>query len=348
MDFSKLPHKPTDILKLVGLLLIVLVVLSFLFRLFGGNRLTPNFLSGSESAGSPGATSYAYDMAQTSGKMLGDGYATGMPQLSTRNIAPPTTPTPGGGTTGNQAEDFEVKDYSGSIETRDLPGTCGAIAGLKAKTYVIFEQATQSDRDCNYTFKVERSHLAEIRAFVEGLDPRDLSENTQTIKRTVDDFTSEIEILQAKRTTIEKTLSDATSAYDELTTLATRSGDVSTLAKIIDSKLTIIERLTQERINVNEQLDRLSRSKADQLDRVDYVYFRLNVYENKFVDGQALKDSWKESVRGFINDVNRVFQDLTVGLLGAAFIALQWVIYFFLALVIVKYLWKFAKAIWKS
>lgn len=335
MDLSKLDLKPLNMLKLSGLALIVLVFLAFLFRLLSPS--VPSFLNRSQEAvSSVGMASYG-----------SDAYTAGMPQLSARNVMAPTPPM-SGGTTGNQAEAFETKEYTGMIETRDLNATCGTIAALKARTYVIFEQANQSDHNCAYTFKVERARLEEILAIVKGLEPKDLSENTQTIKRTIDDFTSEVEILQKKKATIEKTLDDATRAYDEITALATRSQDVASLAKIIESKLQIIERLTQERINVSEQLDRLTRGKAEQLDRLEYTYFNLNVYENKFVDGENLKDSWKGAVRSFVYDLNRVAQDLTVGLVALFFFAIQWIIYFFIALIIAKYVWKFAKAIWKS
>ncbi len=346
MDLSKLDLKPMNVLKLSGLALIVLVFLAFLFRLLSPS--IPSFLNRSEEAvSSVGMASYGYDVDMRSGKMAPDAYTAGMPQLSVRNVTSPVPPM-SGGVAGNQAEAFETKEYNGTIETRDLNATCGTIAGLKARTYVIFEQANQSDHNCAYTFKVERARLEEILAIVKGLEPKDLSENTQTIKRTIDDFTSEVEILEKKKATIEKTLDDATRAYEEITTLATRSQDVASLARIIESKLQIIERLTQERINVNEQLDRLTRGKAEQLDRLEYTYFNLSVYENRFVDGESLKDSWKGAVREFVQDLNRVAQDLTVGLVALFFFAIQWIIYFFIVLIIAKYVWKFAKAIWKS
>jgi len=298
--------------------------------------------------GSSEIASYGYDAAAPSGKMLTDSYQTaGMPALSTRNVIAPVPPATGGGA-GNRAEEFEVKQYYATIETRAKAETCSTIASWKAKSYVIFESANESDRSCDYTFKVEKAHAEEVLAQVKALNPKDLSQNVQSIKRQVDDFTSEVDILMKKQASIEKTLDDAVRAYDEITALATRTQDAGSLARIIESKIQIIERLTQERINVNEQLDRLARAKAEQLDRLEYTYFQLSVYENKFVDGENLKDSWKAAVREFVQDLNRIAQDLTVGLVALFFFAIQWLIYFFIVLVIVKYVWKFAKAIWKS
>jgi len=120
------------------------------------------------------------------------------------------------------------------------------------------------------------------------------------------------------------------------------------LAKIIDSKIGIIERLTQERININAQLERLERSKAEQLDRLDYTYFNVYVLENKFIDGDNLKDSWKIAVKSFIRDVNGVIQDITINLVSLLFLILQYIIYLFIILIVVKYGWRLAKYIWRK
>lgn len=349
MDLSKLNLKPMNILKIIGgvvLALIVLTIISQIFRPSLGDLLPSRR---SAMTGSGGAVSYGYDAGMPAGKMVSESaYSTaGAPlDLSMRNIAPMPPATPGA--SGDRAEEFEVKQYTVSFETRNKSETCGTIAAWKAKTYVIFEAANESDHTCNYTFKVEKGRVEEVLAQLKALNPKDLSEDIQSIKRQVDDFTSETEILTKKKASIEKTLDDAVKAYDEITTLATRTQDAASLARIIESKLQIIERLTQERINVNEQLHRLARSKADQLDRLEYTHFNVNVYENKFVDGEQLKDSWKAAIREFIQNLNGVVQDLTVGLIALFFFAVQWIIYFFIVLVIAKYVWKFAKAIWKS
>ncbi|PIR93319.1 hypothetical protein COT99_01400 [Candidatus Falkowbacteria bacterium CG10_big_fil_rev_8_21_14_0_10_43_10] len=252
----------------------------------------------------------------------------------------------GGVTMGADAEEFEVTEYSAAIETRRLEDTCARVAALKARDDVVFESAGEYEKSCNYSFKVKQDSVAEILSIINELDPKELNENTYTIKRLIDDYAGETEILEKKMASIEETLANAVKAYDDITNLATRVQDVESLAKIIDSKINIIERLTQEKINVNAQLERLERAKAEQLDRLDYTYFNIYVLENKFVDGQNLKDSWKIAVKEFIRDINEVVQDITVGLAAMIFFALQYIIYFFIILVIVKYGWHWTKKIW--
>jgi hypothetical protein len=270
-----------------------------------------------------------------------------MPELSVRNIAP-MPPGAGGGVSGADAEAFEVTTYQGTIETRNLDETCAKIADLKNGPYVMFENANKSGHSCNYTFKVLQKELDVVLARIKELDPKELSENTHTIKRTIDDFISEADILQKKKQSIDETLDGAIKAYDEITALATRTQDAESLAKIIDSKIQILERLTQERININEQIDRLNRAKAEQLDRLDYTYFTLNVYENTYLDGESLTDSWKSALKQFVQDVNQTAQDITIRLVALLFVVVQYILYFFILLVLAKYVWQFAKYIWKK
>ena len=185
-------------------------------------------------------------------------------------------------------------------------------------------------------------------AAIEALDPRDLSESIFTIKRQIDDFTSEEDILTRKLISIDETLRSAVKAYDDVTLLATRAQNVESLAKIIDSRLSLIERLTQERVNINAQLERLSRAKEQQLDRLVYTYFSVNVYENKFFDGEDIKDSWKQAVREFVQTVNESLQGITVNLVALLFLALQFAIYALLILIFAKYGWRLVKYIWEK
>ncbi len=340
---NNLNFKQVHVLKIAGLAVVGMVSLAFVVRLFGASFSSLMPRSDMDAVGSTTAGSYAYDSYGGVGMKA---YPPSMPELSARNLAPqPSMPQ---GVPGKDAEMFETKRYNGVVETRHLKDTCGEISAWKAKDYIIFEQANESDRTCDYTFKVERAHVEEVLAQVKALQPKDLSENIQSIKRQIDDFTSEKDILEKKLASIEKTLTDAIQSYEEIAVIATRSQDAASLARIIESKLQIIERLTQERMAINEQLARLERMKTEQVDQVDYTYFSLSVYENKFVDAQMLKDSWKTAIKTFVYDVNRILQDITINLVTLIFFVVQYVLYFFILLVVAKYVYRLGKYIWKK
>ena len=275
--------------------------------------------------------------------------AQGAPTLSARNVSDSyIPPIDGGYTKGDTGEAFEVKEYSAQIETRNLTRDCDAIHTLKARTDVIFEHANTYTHGCSFTFKVKRGSVDEVLALIKNMDPRDLTESTYTIKREVDDYTSEITILENKLATLDKTLTDAISSYENITTLATNRGDVENLAKIIESKLSIIERLTMLRIETVNELGRIERSTGVALDRLAYTYFTVSVYENTFVDGDTIRDSWKAAVRTFIQDANTLVQDISIGLLGLLLAVFKFALYFVILLITARVGWTFTKKMWSA
>lgn len=341
--FRSLDPQKQKMLKVAALITLGVLVLSFLAGFMKPSYRT--VMQGGSFMGAPSTSGVAYDYAYSESSMPAS-YGKGGMQLSVRNVMPIM---PGyGGTTGDDAEAFEVTDYSASIETTDLEETCSTITDLKVKSYVIFESSSAYDRGCNHVFKVKHENVTEVLTVIKNLDPRELTENTQTIKEQINDYTSETEILQKKLAAIDQTLKTALEAYDEITVIATRSQDAGSLAKIIDSKIGIIERLTQERININTQLDYLSRAKGDQLDRLEYTYFRINVYENKYVDGKNIADSWKNALRQFVSNTNSIVQDITIGLVAFMLMALQFILYALIILVIIKYGWRFVRGFWNK
>jgi len=337
-------------LKVGGIILAVIIIAPLLLSLVGRSLDTLSSVSrsrlGVSTGGVPslglGGADYgksmmpeaAYDMAESV-------------TLSLRNVAPspvpPQEPVPGA-----DAEQYEVKEYSAHYETAELEGICPQIMALKAREDIIFERADENDDSCRYHFKVATATVQEVLDILESLDPKEMSENVFTIKRVITDFTSQQEILERRLETIEATLEDAVDAYDSITQLTIQTRDAETLAKVIESKIRTIERLTQERLNVSTQLDRLAQQKAEQLDRLDYAYFRVTVIERKYIDGEAIADSWKDAVRDFVDNTNQVAQNISVNLAALLLVLLQYLIYLAILLVVVKYGWRSAKAFWKK
>lgn len=349
MKLSKsFKSKFVGVLKIVGIVAAVLIVLGFVFPLL--QRYVPSL----QQAINLPSFDKGYDQAveQSSGRAVGgfaaeESLSSYDSSYSTSPIYPPSPPD-AGGTMGEGAEDFEVVEYTAYVETRDLEKDCDTVAALKKLEYVTFESANEYDKGCDFNFKVKKANAEEILAVIEGLDPKDLSKNVYTIKRAIENILNEREILEKKGASIDETLESSISAYDEITKLATQTRDAEALAKIIDSKLQLIERLTQERININEQLNRLQQSEVRQLDQLEYTYFYVSVYENKFVDFEDLKDSWKLALQELIINISVVIQGLSLGLVALLLFTLQYVVYLLILVVVARYAWRFAKRIWQK
>ena len=335
--FEKYNLNPGKIVKIFGLAFLGLIFLVFSF---GAVNSVLRSVSGDRQYTSPsfGGVSYTDEV------MMEKGISNSM--LSTRNIT--GVPQNDAYISGTNAEDFEVTEYRATIESRRLERDCSSILILKEKDYVIFESSNNSDNNCNFRFKVKKENVEEILAIINLLDPRDLNENIQSIKRQIDDFTSEEEILKRKLETMEDTLSSAIVSYDEISKLATQTRDAQSLASIIESKIKIIERLSQEKINTSAQLERISRMKAEQLDKLEYTYFNVNIYENKYVDVDYLKDSWKNSIKRFVVQMNSLLQDLSIGLITLIAFTFQYLLYLLIVVMVAKFVWIYFKKLWRK
>lgn len=286
-------------------------------------------------------------------KGYGGGYATeegayyGDMALGNRAMAPSYYPEPGF-STGTDAEDFEVKSYDGTINTRKLDKTCDTIANLKAKDYVIFENSNKNDESCYYRFKVLKANEAEIVKLIEDMDPEVFNANIQSIKQNVKGIDNELDILGKKLKSIEETLGNAQTAYDEISVLATKQQDAETLAKIIDSKLNLIERLTSERMNIKSMIDQYNQSKSDQLDQLDFTFFNISVIKDLIFDWKQIKDSWKFEAKELVRNLNEVVQAISLHLVIYLAIFVQAILYFFIAIFLLKFVWIGTKKIWKG
>lgn len=326
--------KPLIILKTIGIMFIGLIFLAIASQIlfstfsgFGGGNYESDSYSG-----------YNAISSMSAGKSM---------KLSMRNVTDSYS-NEQAFAPGNDAEDFEVREYNATIKTRKLDETCEVVANLKVKDYIIFENSQKQNLSCNYSFKVKNDNLEEVLGIINGLKPENLSENKFTIKQTVSDYTSNIDLLKNKIKSIDDTLNNAVKAYDDITRLATQTRDVESLAKIITSKIDIIERLTQERIKINQQLDNIERSKALELDRLEYSYFNINIIENKFVDTVSIKNSWQRSIKSFVRDLNQTLQDVTINLATFMFRGIQIALYFVILLLVIKHGWRFTKRIWRN
>ncbi len=337
MDFKNFDWSFKSIAKVIGLVIAGIVVLTIIISLISLSFKTVFY----------GGNNYDKLNYQNQGftTEFTKSESDSIRSLNSRIVLPPE---PGQPTTGDTAEDFEIREHNGTIHTRELEETCKEIAKLKALDYVVFENANEGENSCYYNFKVKIEQENEILAMVKALDPERFNTQIQTIKRIVDDYDSELDILNKKLESIETTLADAQNTYDELQKLATAKEDVESLATIIDSKLNLIDRLTQQRIEIRTEIDQFNKAKSEQLDRLNYAYFNLNIYEDLYIDIERIKKTWQSEIKAFVRNVNDMLQNLTVNLVEYVLNFLLVSIYFFISLGLLKIVWVVTKKIWRK
>jgi len=329
-----------SIAKAIGVVLLGIVALAIAASLIGFAFRTVTNISQSGNFGFSGG-----GYATSEGAMAPSYYAKDM---AVSNIGYPTPIAPPNFSSGNNAENYEVKSYSGVIKTRKLNETCDAVSALKIKKYVIFEDSNKNEESCYFRFKVAKENVDEIVKVIEGLKPETLNINVQSIKSQIEGMEDEMDILKKKLASVEETLTSAQSSYDEISKLATKQQDADTLAKIIDSKLNLIERLTTQKLEIKSQIDRYDQSKADQLDQLNYTFFDINVYKDLILDWKNIKDSWKYETKQMVTNINEVFQTVTLKLVTYLFNFVQIVLFLFISVFLLKFVWLGVKRIWKG
>jgi len=292
--------------------------------------------------------SMKYAVSEDGSYSYGMGTSAGSPELSYRNVESAIMPPTPGFTPGNDTSAYEVKEYSATFETRNATNECGQIAALVSREDVIFESTNTHEKGCSYNFKVEKDSVSEILAILEDLNPKNLNENAYTIKREVTDYTSEIEILETKLAAYDATLTQSTATYDQLIALATSRGDIDALTRATDSKLALIERLSISKIEVNAQLDRINRAKAEALDKLAYSNFSVHVYENAFVNGDSIKDSWIAAVQELVRDINTFVQEVSLGFVALMFMVIKFALYGVVLLYVARFGYSYARKVWSQ
>ena len=252
---------------------------------------------------------------------------------------------------GSDAEDYERRDYNARYETRKFDETCEAIANLKPLEYVVFNNSNKNDTWCNYSFRVEIEYEDEIISVLKDLDPRDFDVNTSTIERSIEYTDSELVMLERRHESTTATLNQAETAFNQLITQATNKGDTATLSDVINNKISTIDRLTQQLLNTQDRIDRLTKGRGDKIEQIEYAHFNVSVSKVTFIDGEQIADQWRERVQEMFTKVNMTLLAVTVGLVTFLLAAVEFVI--FAAIIVVgggflaKLAWTVLKRIWK-
>jgi hypothetical protein len=157
--------------------------------------------------------------------------------------------------------------------------------------------------------------------------------------------------LERRLASIDQTLKEAEAAFSKLTIEATQSGRVSDLTAIITERLSTVERLTNEKLSLEEQIHQLSGNSSDQIDETKYAYFTVTVSQWSYIDWQSIKDGWRSKLQSTIWDMNETLAAIVLSI-PSFILTLVWYALYIGILVIagtafVKLMMIVVRAIWK-
>tara|TARA_B100000745_G_scaffold294310_1_gene237149 strand:+ start:7487 stop:8500 length:1014 start_codon:yes stop_codon:yes gene_type:complete len=252
---------------------------------------------------------------------------------------------------GDDAEEYERRSYDVSYKTRKFEETCAAIEALKPLEYVVFDSANNSDKRCNYTFRVELAYEEEIVTSLQDMNPTDFREDSYTLERSIENSESELEMQRRRLASAQTTLAQAEVAFNTLIAQATREGDTGTLSEVINNKINTIDRLTQQILSTQERIDRLERGLGQQTDQIAYAHFNTSVERVVFVDTTYMGSLWQQNLTDLVDNANAVLIALTLGLLGFILEAVRLVVYATIVIIgaalLARALWVVVKKIWR-
>ncbi len=245
------------------------------------------------------------------------------------------------------AEDFETRSYSANYEERNISKVCNEIESLKPLEYVIFSNANKNDTYCNYTFKVEVEKEDEIITLIKSLNPKSFNASTFTLERIITNNNNEVEILEKKLKMLDSLLTSAQAKYASLR----NTGNATALVQAINNEINLIERITNQKLNVQSQIDRLTNSTGVQTERINYSQFNVSVSERKFINWSNIGEQWKFAFERFISGISEVIQDLTIGLVMFVLGLVKFIMFLSVGVVAIvatsKFLWSIVRKIWK-
>lgn len=247
-----------------------------------------------------------------------------------------------------KAEDFEQTSYQATIETGDVDRDCKVIQDLKADPSIIFLTSTKEKISCSFSFKVKKDSVEKALLAVKGLDPKQLIENIHTIENTLISYDRRKEILENKLQTITTILNEAVASYEKVSKLAVDTGSVSNLRQAINDKIEIVERLTQKKLAIEQELASIDNSSVTDKDETSYAQFSVYIYRNAYIDSEGLTSSWKAETKRLVQEINNSLQGITLGFLSMLFVALKYVLYLLVIVVVLKYLKQIIVYIWNK
>ena len=259
---------------------------------------------------------------------------------------PEPIPSPGAGYQNLEA--YETTDYHISARTQQFDAFCASLRTLKAEDRFDFRSINEAINHCSATFYTAEAHVADVLNTFGQFSGVDVSRHTDSVTRQRERLASQTDILRQQLSSVERTLASAETDFDEVITIARLEGNASELANAMRQKLQMIDNLTSRQLSPTNQINNLYRQAQDREDRIGVVQFTVSAspvvtkypgeHERKWAQAwDELKDTFTNTLLG-----------LTTGL-GIFLLAIvQYGIYALIIIVILRYVWKFLRKLWKS
>ena len=257
----------------------------------------------------------------------------------------PPVPAPDGYTAN--LESYETTSYSVTARSNQFDTLCDALNNLKADNSIHFKSLNVSLNNCNAQFFVEEGKVDAVLAQFTSYGDVTIDRTTASVTRHKEQIESQASIVRAQLETVEATLTEAQTAYDEIIALARSERDAAALNRAIQNKLQQIDSLSNRKIALTSQLDSYAQQAADLEERLGVVEFYANF--NRLTPTQVgqHEQQWSQAWKQLGNQFTMTLIGLTVTFGIFLLYIVQYGVYLLVLLVVARFGWKLLQRIWK-
>ncbi len=255
-------------------------------------------------------------------------------------------PVPDGYT--SDLESYETTEYNISAHTKQFDELCNALATLKADSEIHFKYLNTSINSCQALFYVEENKSDNVLSALTTFQGVEVSRGTESVTRHRQQIQTQTGILEQQLASVERTLATAETQFDEIAEFARANKEASVLSQTIREKLTLIDSLTQRKINLTSQLNQLFQQATDLEEKLDVVQFSVAIYRSYPIHPQKNLQKWEQAWE----ELKDAYTDTLIGLSAFFGIFLLWTLrltlYLLVLIVILRGVWKFIQYILKK
>ena len=258
--------------------------------------------------------------------------------------SPDPSPTPGGYI--DDLEGYELTDYTGRATTDRFAEACATLRTLKADSRFHFRSLRERTNTCRATFFASEADATAARGELATIADLRLARETRSVTALRARVASEIELIRSRLSSIQRTIREAETDYDELRALARDERDTASLTKAITDKVTTLEMLRQRELQLIKQLTARERHAQELAERIGMAQFSITI-DRRIPITDEDEHRWARAWEQFTDQLAFMRIALTAYLGIFILWVVQTTIYLAIVLVFVRGLWAAGRYLWR-
>lgn len=248
--------------------------------------------------------------------------------------------------------DYDTKSHNAFIESKNIEEDCDNFLSWLNADYIKRNSVNLNKKTCSFNIWIKRWNEDKFIEFINTFDVKELNTNITNMAKTYSWLTSKTEDIKKKIEETERLLEETKTWYDELWNsikIQNMWADwIDALNKIINNKANLINKFTQQREKLNDELNVYIKQITDLNEMIWYTDFYVYFSEKKVLDLESIKNGWYYDFKTMVYDVDETFRDLSVNLVSFVMIVLKSSIYIVISVLFFLFFGKWLYVTWRK